>query len=200
MADKKIIDLAYYLCDVKMLQRVHEKDDHNTMTEVRTGHLLRMVEDVLKLHAEPKPPLQQTAESYDKFWDDDIRSRFAHVEAVVEATNEEKYGLWHRYHHRPEPEGRAVTWHSGGSGHLPCAGRFGPNHEFDVYVSLFVDKVDGHNILFYHPTSLYVNHDIVRDFIKDIVPERAWYHHTDATNFFNAINGVARDKEKATTE
>lgn len=96
--------------------------------------------------------------------------------AAVEATSCEYMSIWERVTTTSK-----LTWESDGMGLLCTIGKLGDR---PVCVSIRSAVVDGKKIIFYHATSIVVDHDMVRNWI-DLVMSNP--KHSDATNFWNVL-------------
>lgn len=111
----------------------------------------------------------------------------------VEATRNETHGLWERdnsyldenytLHFRKNPRN---DWQQVGLGHGTEVGTFA---EHPVFVSFSWNFINGFPVCFYEPTSLVVNHKMVRDYIDKFGANQALKvggvglnRHDDATN------------------
>lgn len=106
------------------------------------------------------------------------------VIGIVEASMFEKNLLWQEYHQK-----HGKTWEQGVLGHSECVGKC---EDCPVVISLFVDKVDGHRILFWHATSSIVNYYLIDDWFATALPKTAFrddklINRTDAGNFHNVF-------------
>lgn len=105
------------------------------------------------------------------------------VIGVVEANSFEHLMLWQENHKR-------LNWSSHGSkGMWFQIGQFGG---MPVCVSLHIDEIDGHRIVFYDPTSRVVDNEMVREWLNAILPascrdKSARLNITDAMNFHNVL-------------
>jgi hypothetical protein len=103
------------------------------------------------------------------------------VVGVVEATSYEIMCLWHEYH-----EQRKVSWVQGrGGGYLPTIGELDGR---PVCVSLFVNTIDGHKILFIDATSQVVDHRMIDEWLKTVLPATAFQEGGKYINYTNAMN------------
>lgn len=129
--------------------------------------------------------------------DDDEMQRFlAGCIGAVEANRFEYHALW-RFNDE-KMDGRKLTWKQNCSGLMTCVGTIGGK---ETWISLNTSEVGGHKILFYHPTSSFVDHDAVRAWIDGTMPVSARegeemasrVNHTDAMNFHNIFpHGLER--------
>lgn len=109
------------------------------------------------------------------------------VVGVVEANSFEHHALW-----RFNEMSILHQWESARSGLGTTVGKVG---KMPVAISLSIDVIDGHRILFYHATSQVVDHRMVEDWLKKNLPVTAFedsdprkrMNHADAMNFHNAL-------------
>lgn len=117
------------------------------------------------------------------------------IVGAVEATSNEGHHLW-EYCHRK----KKMSWEGGSSGYLSTIGHYG---DMPVVLSLYVNIVDGHRILFWHATSQVVDHDMIDKWLEKAIPASAReggdpegrINKTDATNFFNILHTANRWRE-----
>lgn len=111
------------------------------------------------------------------------------VVGVVEANSYESLCLWQKYH-------ESRSWNSGTFGYGVTVGTIG---DMSVCLSLLATVIDGHKILFYHPTSQVVDHRMVREWLGTYMPKSAWegdwLNHADAQNLCNVLFAADRMKE-----
>lgn len=128
------------------------------------------------------------------------------VVGVVEATSAEKQELWMNYAEevpsqwRRKEEPCRFKWDSARSGYLPCVGRIGDR---PVCISIYVDVVAGHRLLFWHATSELVDYALIEEWLTTSLPrsafqgDSAYLNRTDATNFTNVFNRLDREEKIA---
>lgn len=110
------------------------------------------------------------------------------VIGVVEANSFETSRLWREHH-----EKRAWIENLSGFG---CT--VGHRHGDPVCISLLTATVDGHKILFFHPTSPVVDWDLIDAWMVASLPKSAFragsdvVNRTDATNFANIFPVAAK--------
>jgi len=62
-----------------------------------------------------------------------------------------------------------------------------------VYISMNVDTIKGHKILFYYATSRYTDSQLVREYLEKVMPKSGfrpdgeYLNNTDAMNFHNVF-------------
>lgn len=120
-----------------------------------------------------------------KIWVNPFQEFFAGVVGVVKATHTERHLLWEKYHYNDQ----LFTWVAGGGGPMPTIGHVGNS---PVCVSLLVDVIEGHRILFVDACSQVVDWRIVDEFLKKHLPQSAfkddgYLNETDAMNFTNVL-------------
>jgi hypothetical protein len=130
--------------------------------------------------------------------DEEMVRYLSGVEGTVEANRFEHSALWRENSDRADG---SLTWTQGG-GYIVCVGKFSG---YSVHVSLLIDIIDGHKILFYYPTSQFIDLDLVDKWIEDNIPDSARDHgkvnNTDASNFHNVLNQIKwREKNKETVD
>lgn len=116
---------------------------------------------------------------------DEIVAYLANVEAVCEATNFEKHSLWKEFTENRNPD----NWDDAGQGYLKTVGHI---DEHPVCISLLTATIQDRIFLFYHATSRFVDHDMVRKWLEENLPASAfkspgYLNHSDATNFWNLV-------------
>ena len=120
--------------------------------------------------------------------------RWRLTEYVVEATHEEAFNLWQRYHPYVKYEQISDGWaHTVGSVLVKKDGDR-VSKSYPVVVECNWALWDGHLIAYYDACSLVVHHGMVREYIDSIAPEGAG--HTNAANFHHALHHckIALDK------
>jgi len=119
---------------------------------------------------------------------DEYKEEYKNVVAVCEANSYEMLCLWKENHER-------VVWQEESQGRSIIVGGVTIEGErFPVVMCIFCAKLNGKRILFFEATSLVVHHDMVKDAIREIVPDRPI---RDAMNFHNVLRdaGVKRSEE-----
>lgn len=107
------------------------------------------------------------------------------VIGLVEANSYERHALW------KECKGER-TWKETGWGLGETVGHLA---DTPVFVSLLVDTVDGHRILFWHATSQVVDHRMIEAWLTKTMPRSAFtddggtvrLNKVDAMNFHNVF-------------
>lgn len=112
--------------------------------------------------------------------DNQLTDFMSGVIGVVEANSYETMCLWREYH-----EGRGLSWEQNAAGYLPTIGELDGR---PVCVSLFVNTIDGHKILFIEPTSQVVDHKMIEQWLKETLPDTAWQANGKYLNSTNAMN------------
>lgn len=122
-----------------------------------------------------------------------------HLEGVVgccEVTNYEKHMLWIEYSEEAMKAGcaqsngfRRHSWEASCSGLFEVVGYLGDR---PVAMSLWVDTIDGHRILFYEPTSRLVDYALIDEWLEANLPKTAYradgsMNRSDAMNFCNIL-------------
>jgi hypothetical protein len=123
--------------------------------------------------------------------DDELAKLLDGVVGAVEATSYEKHMLWQEY------ASEALRYRAGGPDHRLRyswkEGLSGLGHgvgEIDgrpVVISLLVDIVGGHRILFWHATSVMVDYDLIGKWLDAVLPDR---RNSDPMNFSNLFHGL----------
>jgi hypothetical protein len=106
------------------------------------------------------------------------------VVGVVEATDNERHMLWdanQRY--------RKMTWEQARHGYGPVVGRL---DDMPIAISILTANVDGHKLLFVHPTSVVVDHRQIDKWLTETLPQSAfredgYINRVDAGNFINVF-------------
>lgn len=120
--------------------------------------------------------------------DAEMDAFLAGVEGAIEASGCERQDLWECWHQR-----KRMLWEQCMSGLMTQVGTFA---DMPVCVSLQKARIDGHLVLFYHATSLVVQHDIVRAWLDAHLPDTARRDgrivHADAMNAINVMHTLRR--------
>jgi hypothetical protein len=117
--------------------------------------------------------------------DEDLKKLFEGVVGVVEANSFESLCLWQKYHKE-----RGLSWEDSTGGPLVTIGRC---DDRPVCISLFVNVIDGHRVLFMEPTSLVVDHQMIDNWLFQNLPITArkndgkYLNKVDAMNFHNVL-------------
>lgn len=130
-------------------------------------------------------------------WENPYKEFLSGVVGVCEATSTERHFIWKEYHH---DMGR-LTWESGGGGPMVKVGEVAGD---PVYISLLVDVIAGHKILWVDVTSQVVDHRLVTKFLEKHLPQsayndRGYINTVDAMNFWNVLPTRPADPEKCLT-
>lgn len=104
------------------------------------------------------------------------------VVGVVEANSYESMCLWREYHQE-----RKLRWEQGLGGYLPTVGKIDGR---PVCLSLFVNTIKGHKILFIEPTSQVVDWEMIDVWLKaNLLPtafrSNGYVNKQNAMNFHN---------------
>lgn len=104
---------------------------------------------------------------------------------AVEATGFERHMLWRDHH-------QAVSWEGNPAGYGVQLGKVG---DMPVMLSTTFQVIDGHVVLFYHPTSQLVDYRMIEAWLKENVPAK-WdkgtrIAQTDAMNFPHCLHALA---------
>jgi hypothetical protein len=118
---------------------------------------------------------------------DEIRRYLAGVVGCIEATNEEKHGIWERNKNISK-----LPWVDTGMGY---GHHIGDVDNRPIAISLLTTTIDGELYLFYHGTSELVDHKMIREWLEQYMPVTAFrdndprlgLNHADATNWINAV-------------
>ena len=123
-----------------------------------------------------------------------VRDYLKGVEAMVEANSYEKHHLWADYSKQSHEAGfgRAAStilfdWSSAGKGYFSCVGKFGGE---PVMVSLLIDTINGHPVLFWYVSGTYADHDLADAWLKENVPNS--HIRGDANGFINVMHTLER--------
>jgi hypothetical protein len=112
------------------------------------------------------------------------------VVGLVEATGYEGLCIWREYH-----EEMKKSWAQVAPGLLETIGHVG---DMPVCLSLSINVVDGHRILFWETTSQVVDHRMVEDWFVRTMPKTAlredgkYLNKANAMNFHNVIHCADR--------
>lgn len=98
---------------------------------------------------------------------------------AVEANSFESHCLWAKYH-------KETNWKQIGSGFGPTVGRIA---DMPVNVSININIINGHRVLFYYGMSMVVHFGMIEEWIRARLP--AGTKLTDAQNFHHAIHHTA---------
>jgi hypothetical protein len=102
------------------------------------------------------------------------------VEYMVEATSNERFMLWEKWHY--SKEGRQISWESNNVGLMETVGYIDKR---PVVMTLNTAVIGGKKILFYDGTSQLVDHALIDKWLVDNLPDVC---KTDAGNFHCAVN------------
>lgn len=107
------------------------------------------------------------------------------VVGLVEATTYESQKLWEENQERDIQR----VWVSERGGYLPTVATIGGH---PITISIFVKTIDGHRLLFWHPTSQLVYHPAIEEWFKAHCPQAfrddlIHLNATDANNFHNVF-------------
>lgn len=107
------------------------------------------------------------------------------VVGVVEATNTEKFFLWKDYH---SDQGR-LAWVNSNSSTMIQLGKI---DNMPVMMSMCIDVVAGHRVMFVECTSQVTDWRMVDEFLKKHLPQsafndRGYINKVDAMNFWNVL-------------
>ena len=112
---------------------------------------------------------------------DRVKEYLQGLDGICEATNDERYFLW-RLNAAEAGIGQR-SWIEYGEGYGVAIGHV---NDSIVMLSLMIAEVDGKKILFYHPTSVMVDWNMIWNWLKEVLPE-AYSNRTDAGNFHNIL-------------
>ena len=122
---------------------------------------------------------------------DDLVNLLDGVVGAVEATRYEHHMLWQEYANEAlmlregGPDNRLrYSWKQGLSGLISTIGHFDNR---PVCLSLLVDTVACHRILFWHATSQVVDHVLIDDWMDAVLPYRI---NGDPMNFCNLLGAL----------
>ena len=104
---------------------------------------------------------------------------------AVEATGFERHMLWRDNQHR-------MSWEGHPAGYGIELGKVG---DMPVMLSATFQAIDGHVVLFYHPTSQMVDHRMIEAWLNENVPAK-WdkdtrIARTNAMNFSHCLHALA---------
>jgi hypothetical protein len=136
----------------------------------------------------------ETKESLKKQMDDFLEG----VIGCCEVTNYEKHMLWIEYSQEALASGcvaagpldcKRYKWDSNHAGLYEIVGYLGDR---PVCMSLWVNTLDGHKILFYEPTSRVVDYIMIEEWLEAYLPATArrkdgFINRSDAMNFCNIL-------------
>ncbi len=113
------------------------------------------------------------------------------VVGVVEANSFEMQRLWAENCSQEQPK----TWVENNCGRNETVGYVG---DMPVCVGLITAEIGGDKILFVEPVSQVVDHRIVLQWLKEVLPVSAFHpdgriNRTDAANFYNVFPGKAAE-------
>lgn len=91
---------------------------------------------------------------------------------TVEATRNEQLYLWQEHH-----KDNGIPWTDSRSGYLARVGELDGR---PVMISVMRAVVNGQSVLFWHPTSVVVDYDMIADWLRARLPDA---EHTDATQW-----------------
>lgn len=119
--------------------------------------------------------------------DDELAAFLRGVVGVVKANSYETMCLWREYH-----EKLSRPWGAGRSGLMLTVGELA---DMPVAITLYVNEIDGHRILFLDATSQVVDHRMIEKWMEDKLPPTAFrdgdprkgVNKTNAMNFHNVF-------------
>lgn len=119
--------------------------------------------------------------------DDTIAKYMEGVVGVVDANSYESLALWREWH-----KDLGKSWEDSRGGYLVTVGHY---MKRPVCLSMFVNVVDGHRILFIEATSAMVDHHLIDKWLKKNLPATAWanrgsgkyVNRVDSMNFHNVF-------------
>lgn len=123
---------------------------------------------------------------------DHIRNYLANCEGAVEANSYETMCLWKEL----SVEAKRFGWGNGDydwvQNNSGCGCGIGEVAGKPVFVSLLTNTINGQEILFYEATSQIVDHEMVEEWLKEALPDKAKYsggyvNKTNAMNFTNIL-------------
>jgi len=98
------------------------------------------------------------------------------ADAFVEASPFEKGELMER-----NKRTKKLSWVEGRSGIMPTVGMI---NDRPICLSIYIDVIDGRNIVFYEPTSQLVDYVMIEAFFEKNAPKFK-NNHADADRFWN---------------
>lgn len=120
--------------------------------------------------------------------EDEQMQRFLEgVVGIVEATREEQHNIWMRRakqaakYNNEKDSTNNLDWVSSNSGLGPCIGYIA---SYPICITMYVNTIDGHKILFVEATSLVVHHGMIRDWLGIQLPG---VPISDATNWTHSL-------------
>ena len=102
----------------------------------------------------------------------DVFAYLAGIHITVEATRNEQLMLWQRYHKE-----QSIPWTDEQSGYLAHIGYLDSRV---VMISIMKARVRDRSVLFWHPTSVVVDHDMIDDWLRKHLPDAV---KTDVNGF-----------------
>lgn len=126
--------------------------------------------------------------------DHEITDFLAGIIGAVEANSFEQFSLWQD--NNANNGIKELPWIEGGMGLMETVGHIDGR---PVCISLMVNTIDGHRILFYYATSEVVDHKMIEEWIEANMPASALTYdgrvnRTDAMNFHNIFNDIQHRK------
>ena len=137
--------------------------------------------------------------NYYEFKQCDIDDRLKATVCSVECTHFEQHCLWQQWVKDATPENR-IIWQEILDGWLPCVGAINVKNEqgLDVMRPIHISTtwafINGAPVLFWHPTSIVVEYDIIENWLKDKMPQvyrDSQSCATGAQNFHIIIHRIA---------
>lgn len=124
--------------------------------------------------------------------DHEAKRFFADVVGIVIATDEERHMIWGENDRRKKPDAELhnlhKTWVSSNTGYMFQVGYLA---HLPICVQCTTDIIDGHKILWVYPCSRVVDHDMVRDWCKQVAKKHtklpADTIFPNGTNWHNAL-------------
>lgn len=119
-----------------------------------------------------------------KSYVENVEDVFELCVAAVEATLFEHQCLWKEYH-------KTNIWEQNLSGYCPTVAVL---DDMPICVSIQNAKINGHRVLFYHATSVVVDHRIIESWIKSKINHNI--RLTDADSFYAVLLRIAELNKK----
>ena len=131
---------------------------------------------------------------------DDKQSQLKRTDYFVEASSFERSTLWRDWAKEATNAGlssemykdRQVDWQQQSLGYGQSVGELDGR---PVYISLNWATINGRQVMFWEPTSVVVDHDMIEEWLKENLPDGI--EKSNAENFHNCVLWINRKNKEA---
>lgn len=117
------------------------------------------------------------------------RDIVADTQVVIDASHEEYSALWYKYHHH-----WGVPWDQEGRGLMRQIGEgMSCGEKLPLWVTVWFARVGPAMVAFVGSDARLVDYSLIDEWSRVVFPcmhPGHWGHHTNATNFGNAVNSI----------